>query len=934
MRAHIARFAVVAGMLASAAFLTGATPRSAATLQRLLPSHAAVASPIPNAFGWQDELVDKLGLVGSESSIALDSNGFAHIAYYDFTQHSLKYAAWDGVAWTIDTVERDLGGIDQFGPSRPLRSAIAVYGSTNYIVYEKRDDPTGQRYLRYALGGPGGWNISTLESTANSLSVYAPSLRLDNNHSLHVSFTRYDRLLQFPPQSIIYARLDVTGTAWVTQTVATLDVALGTGIVTSLALDANNHPQIAYASSGILFPSPLNLASLSAGNWVTQTVTITATSPSLAVDPAGNPDIAYLDPTDFPFVKVKYANWDGTWHFVSLNAHVDSNPSLALDNSNRPHIAVEADGSLVYLQLNGAVWQSETITETTDLPAEPALALDAAGNAHFSYSDRDGYQDLHYISWARNWQTQTVALTGDEAHLAVDLHNRPFVSYSTNPPPDFYHVSLANWTSGGAWQYREALPFTAADHSLRLVYDVNHQALPILAYADLENVTQPHLGFAQWNGATFVTQTVDGASDVGFSSSLSFDNQANPIIAYQDINGAHPHIKLAVSSNNAQTWAIYTDTAAPSLGVNSGLRALSTSGSLACCRIYIAYYESASQALRLATWNSGQWTDELIDGGPGNIAGLFVSLAVDRTTGKPAMAYLNATHGELHYAFWRGSAWLTETVDSGLQSISDLSLSLALYSDQYPRIAYTARVDKSLRLAWSTVPTSTWTIEKVATFNTDPAGYPSVRVSSQAQERDHIAFSQPAAGVVYAFHSATLPYSLYFNPLQPCVDAAPPDFATLGGTLAQVRALSPADLSQVDDLTTLRALRDLFALSPAGQYYIDLYYQYAPETGRLALGNPSLLWDAYRTLQNFVPGFQALVAGRGNQIVITQAMVDQVNGNADRLVAAGSSALGAAINTERAKHNHLQAFVGQTFQAAANVLGVPVNAIYLPLVRR
>ena len=186
---------------------------------------------------------------------------------------------------------------------------------------------------------------------------------------------------------------------------------------------------------------------------------------------------------------------------------------------------------------------------------------------------------------------------------------------------------------------------------------------------------------------------------------------------------------------------------------------------------------------------------------------------------------------------------------------------------------------------------------------------------------------------MYAFHSATLPYPIDYNPLQPCVE---PGFNPLsvGRGRAQLQATSAADLPYVDDLTTLRALRDMFALSTAGRRYINLYYTYAPETGRLGLANPSLLWDSYRTLQNFLPGFKSLAAGDGSDIVITQQMVDQVNNIADRLVAAGSPALASVIDTERAKYNHLQDFAGKTFQQAAGLLGVSVQRVYLPLIRR
>ncbi len=183
-------------------------------------------------------------------------------------------------------------------------------------------------------------------------------------------------------------------------------------------------------------------------------------------------------------------------------------------------------------------------------------------------------------------------------------------------------------------------------------------------------------------------------------------------------------------------------------------------------------------------------------------------------------------------------------------------------------------------------------------------------------------------------HPFFIDKSVYYNPLQPCIEPQS-SAANVGRALAQVRALRPSELPQLDDLTTLRALRDLFTLSPAGQRYINMYYQYAPETGGLALANPALLRDGYRTLQNFLPGFKSLAAGNGNDIVITQPMVGEVNNIADRLVAVGSRSLRSAINQERANYSNLQVFVGKTFNQAASTLGITTTSrIYLPLIER
>jgi len=165
-----------------------------------------------------------------------------------------------------------------------------------------------------------------------------------------------------------------------------------------------------------------------------------------------------------------------------------------------------------------------------------------------------------------------------------------------------------------------------------------------------------------------------------------------------------------------------------------------------------------------------------------------------------------------------------------------------------------------------------------------------------------------------------------------------PDDAAYGPALARVQALvsahGSAAAAQLDDLDTLRALRDLFALSPGGQHYISLYYTQAAETGMIGIANPALAWDTYRTLQNFLPGAQALLAGQGDQVTITPEMVDQANDIFDRLSAAGTPALQAAIASERAKYNHLQAFAGKSFAEAAALIGVASYRVYLPSISK
>ena len=906
MRAHIARLALIAAVLAGASFVTGAPPLIAAAPR---PRVAAVVNPP----GWQDELVDKLGLVGHGTSITLDSNGFPHIAYYDFTQHGLKYAGWDGVAWTLDTVERDLGRIDG-NAFIPLRSGIGYFGGTVYIVYQKIDAQTNARYLRYAWGGPGGWNISTIGPVDANTFAYAPALQLDGNHNLHVSYTQRNTSLQFSPDVVMYARLNFNATNWLIQSVASSPCCTD-AIITSLALDPANQPQIAYSDNGFTFtPAPLGLARWNGGSWLTQTVTVSGTQASLAVDVGGHSRLAYLADAAFPNDRVTYAVLTGTtWLTQSVTlCNCNSAPLLALDALDRPYIVLNNVG-LQMLTWDGAQWNTAHLPQTI-AAGDVALALDSAGNAHLSYADLQ-YDDLHQVAWGPTWISQTIALAGSQPSLAVDKHAIPYISYEDS------QLKLAHWTGADEWQYQTVAAF-GAYNSLQLQYGQDQKPLPIIGYQD----STEHVDLAQWTGTAFVTETVTNGSFAGYDLSMAL-NGLLPVLAFFE------HYSYGLNYAEETTpggWAIRNDSAQPASNFQSGVHALSLGVAPNCCVSFIAYRDGVSQTLRLARWDGTYWTDQVVDAH--GDTGLHASLAVDRASGQPAIAYYDATHHTVKYAYWRNNGWISDTVDNLLQDVTGISLQLGLGSDNFPRIAYAVKADNSLRLAWTTSLTGTWTIDTIGTF----AANPPPEVALRAQQRDHLAFSLPAGGIVYAFRAATLPYDLDYNPLQPCVEPAP-DTARYGQALAQVRSLvsasGPAAAAQLSDLDTLRALRDLFALSPGGQLYINLYYTYAAQTGLLGVADPALAWDTYRTLQNFLPGAQALLAGQGDQVTVTPAMVDQANDIFDRLSAAGSPALQSAIATERAKYNHLQAFSGKTFAEAAALIGVSTNRIYLPVIR-
>ena len=120
---------------------------------------------------------------------------------------------------------------------------------------------------------------------------------------------------------------------------------------------------------------------------------------------------------------------------------------------------------------------------------------------------------------------------------------------------------------------------------------------------------------------------------------------------------------------------------------------------------------------------------------------------------------------------------------------------------------------------------------------------------------------------------------------------------------------------------TLYRVRDeVLRSTPVGRRYIELYYAHMGRINSLLLRDPRLRVQAADLLRAVLPGLQALLEGRGQQVVVTPALVAQLNAFLDGLSAAdGHGPLAKAIATERSRIK-LEALEGLTFEEAWKAL--------------
>jgi hypothetical protein len=123
--------------------------------------------------------------------------------------------------------------------------------------------------------------------------------------------------------------------------------------------------------------------------------------------------------------------------------------------------------------------------------------------------------------------------------------------------------------------------------------------------------------------------------------------------------------------------------------------------------------------------------------------------------------------------------------------------------------------------------------------------------------------------------------------------------------------------------TYYRVQDDVLFPTERGRHYIDLYYGFSNEIWQISLAHEQVMTEAGRLLLSYEPILHELVEGRGNEVIVTQDMVNEVEGFLDLLAQFGSPELKATIQAERAQAA-LADLVGLSLaEAQLRLLGPP-----------
>lgn len=150
-----------------------------------------------------------------------------------------------------------------------------------------------------------------------------------------------------------------------------------------------------------------------------------------------------------------------------------------------------------------------------------------------------------------------------------------------------------------------------------------------------------------------------------------------------------------------------------------------------------------------------------------------------------------------------------------------------------------------------------------------------------------------------------------------------PDMCFPPSAARVARALGAEGMSG-GSLAIFYALQALMKQTASGQALVDAYWQHGPEIIGILITRPELHTLAEGVLASFRLALMALLSGNGQQAVITQDMIDDLNMVWSGVAGYASAALRTALETERARFNNFQDFVNVDSSQWATMLQLPV----------
>jgi hypothetical protein len=338
----------------------------------------------------------------------MDAAGEPRICSWAYT--GLRYTWHDATGWhgeTIPTYALESATSWARLPDAPVPARIADRG--------RNSDPAHTELLVWLLS----------------------SIALDPSGGPHVAWTYTNDTSVVGPTytSINYASR--VGGVWTTEAAGPEH-----GEAPSLDIDGAGRPFVAYATGTTQYSTAVGIhcAGKDAGVWTVTVVDSPAYDPSLRLDPAGVPHVAYDGPNG-----VRYASLGRTGWTSEPVAPSGGWASLAITSAGEPRIAyLDSHFHVAYAERIQGVWSTSVADSTSGGDVEPSLALSPTGEPRISYESQGNFRPWFAERNGGTWTNVVIdpAHDGYYPQTGVDPLGRVFVAYAD------YSLQQMRWAEG------------------------------------------------------------------------------------------------------------------------------------------------------------------------------------------------------------------------------------------------------------------------------------------------------------------------------------------------------------------------------------------------------------------------------------------------------------------------------------------------------
>ena len=364
------------------------TPTQVPTASPMSTVPAAGSSPTPTettssqpseTLATHTWTISEVDSEGAKPSLDVGPYGTPHIAYMlEDMPGFVKHAVLGPGGWDISTIETGYF----YGP---LDIVVGSDG-TPHVAWHDHDVEDGA----YSTLSGGEWETRKIRDSGHD--GWDINLTLDSQGVPHV--VSIDPSQFGSRDSIEYSVPD--GDGWAVEKVGSGPVKYEFG--TTIAIDSTGRPHIAWFDDGT---EELKYAVKDSGAWAISTVDADGDAgrfPSMALDSLDNPVISYYEPDGDTAGHIKLARWNGqAWDIQRIDRleapflgflGARKNSSLVLDGQDNPVVAYSDERAVKVAAWDGSTWAIETVhTAGSDpLGQQVSLSMDPSGGLHLTFA--------------------------------------------------------------------------------------------------------------------------------------------------------------------------------------------------------------------------------------------------------------------------------------------------------------------------------------------------------------------------------------------------------------------------------------------------------------------------------------------------------------------------------------------------------------------